>query len=124
MAITAAITETSPRCSQEWAGPSVANLEEARELSTAVASGQELGDLFEYKLKDRVTLKKNQSALVPIAQTEIDAEKVSPLERDNRIGTSSARTVVEEHQPADAGWRKLQRAGKRGVCRRGTNGPD
>jgi hypothetical protein len=59
------------------AGPSAANLEEARELSTAVASGQELGDLFEYKLKDRVTLKKNQSALVPIAQTEIDAEKVS-----------------------------------------------
>ncbi len=59
------------------AGPSMANLEEARELSTAVASGQELGDLFEYKLKDRVTLKKNQSALVPIAQTEIDAEKVS-----------------------------------------------
>jgi len=36
-----------------------------------------LGDLFEYKLKDRVTLKKNQSALVPIAQTEIEAEKIS-----------------------------------------------
>jgi hypothetical protein len=49
----------------------------ARELSEAAASGQELGDLFEYKLKDRVTLKKNQSALVPIAQTEIEAEKVS-----------------------------------------------
>jgi len=48
-----------------------------REMSEAAASGQELGDLFEYKLKDRVTLKKNQSALVPIAQTEIDAEKVS-----------------------------------------------
>jgi hypothetical protein len=46
-------------------------------MSEAAASGQELGDLFEYKLKDRVTLKKNQSALVPIAQTEIDAEKVS-----------------------------------------------
>ncbi len=49
----------------------------AREMSAAAASGQELGDLFEYKLKDRVTLKKNQSALVPIAQTEIQAEKVS-----------------------------------------------
>ncbi len=49
----------------------------AREMSEAAASGQELGDLFEYKLKDRVTLKKNQSALVPIAQTEIEAEKVS-----------------------------------------------
>jgi hypothetical protein len=48
-----------------------------REMNEAAASGQELGDLFEYKLKDRVTLKKNQSALVPIAQTEIDAEKVS-----------------------------------------------
>jgi len=59
------------------AGPSVADVEEARSMSEAAASGQELGDLFEYKLKDRVTLKKNQSALVPIAQTEIEAEKVS-----------------------------------------------
>jgi len=59
------------------AGPSAASLEEARSMSEAGASGQELGDLFEYKLKDRVTLKKNQSALVPIAQTEIEAQKVS-----------------------------------------------
>jgi hypothetical protein len=43
----------------------------------AAASGQGLGDLFEYKLKDRVTLKKNQSALVPIVQTEFEAERVS-----------------------------------------------
>jgi hypothetical protein len=57
--------------------PSVANLEEARAIGEAAASGQELGDLFEYKLKDKVTLNKNQSALVPIAQTEIEAEKVS-----------------------------------------------
>jgi hypothetical protein len=57
--------------------PSAASLEEARAMSGAAASGQELGDLFEYKLEDKVTLKKNQSALVPIAQTEIEAEKVS-----------------------------------------------
>jgi hypothetical protein len=57
--------------------PSAASLEEAREMGEAAASGRELGDLFEYKLKDRVTLKKNQSALVPIAQTEIEAERVS-----------------------------------------------
>jgi Carboxypeptidase regulatory-like domain len=43
----------------------------------AAASGQGLGDLFEYKLKDRVTLKKNQSALVPIVQAELDAERIS-----------------------------------------------
>src|SRR5258708_2797552 len=59
------------------AGATVADVEEARSMSEAAASGQELGDLFEYKLKDKVTLKKNQSALVPIAQTEIEAEKVS-----------------------------------------------
>jgi hypothetical protein len=57
--------------------PSMAEVEEALAMGEASASGQELGDLFEYKLKDRVTLKKNQSALVPIAQTEIEAEKVS-----------------------------------------------
>jgi hypothetical protein len=57
--------------------PSPTSLEEARAMTAAAANGQELGDLFEYKLKDKVTLKKNQSALVPIAQTEIEAEKVS-----------------------------------------------
>lgn len=50
---------------------------DARAMSSAAANGQGLGDLFEYKLKDRVTLKKNQSALVPIVQTDMEAEKVS-----------------------------------------------
>ena len=50
---------------------------ESLEASTTVAQTQELGDLFQYKLKDRVTIRKNQSALVPILQTRIDAEKVS-----------------------------------------------
>jgi len=62
------------------------DLEEARTTTEAAASGQELGDLFEYKLKDRVTLKKNQSALVPIAQTEIEAEKVSLWSGTNGSG--------------------------------------
>jgi hypothetical protein len=43
----------------------------------AAAEGEDLGDLFEYKLKDRVTIRKNQSAMVPILQSEIRAEKVS-----------------------------------------------
>jgi hypothetical protein len=47
------------------------------ETTTTVAQTQELGDLFEYKLKDRVTIRKNQSAMVPILQVRIDAEKVS-----------------------------------------------
>ena len=43
----------------------------------AAAEGDDLGDLFEYKLKDRVTIRKNQSAMVPIVQSEIRAEEVS-----------------------------------------------
>jgi hypothetical protein len=54
-----------------------AEVEEAREESEPVAEGNALGDLFEYKLKERVTIRKNQSALVPILQTDIAAEKVS-----------------------------------------------
>ena len=47
------------------------------EATTTVAETTEVGDLFQYKLKDRVTIRKNQSALVPILQTRIDAEEVS-----------------------------------------------
>ncbi|GAC1661471.1 MAG: DUF4139 domain-containing protein [Candidatus Acidiferrum sp.] len=57
---------------------------ESLQNGTTVAQAQELGDLFQYKLRDRVTIRKNQSALVPILQTRIDAEKVSvwnPRER-------------------------------------------
>lgn len=54
-----------------------ADVEEAREESEPVAEGNTLGDLFEYKLKERVTIRKNQSALVPVLQTDIAAEKVS-----------------------------------------------
>jgi hypothetical protein len=50
---------------------------ESLESGTTVGQAQELGDLFEYKLSDRVTIRKNQSALVPILQSRIDAEKVS-----------------------------------------------
>jgi hypothetical protein len=45
--------------------------------SPAEAEGKELGDLFEYKLKQRVTIGKNQSALVPIVHANIEADKVS-----------------------------------------------
>jgi len=53
------------------------NLDEARGRIEAAASAQELGDLFEYKLKEPITIPKNRSALVPIVQSTIAAEKVS-----------------------------------------------
>ena len=57
--------------------PDATAMAEALEAGTTVGETRELGDLFEYKLKDRVTIRKNQSALVPILQSRIDAEKVS-----------------------------------------------
>ena len=42
-----------------------------------VAQAQELGDYFEYNIKQNITIGKNQSALVPILQSRIEAEKVT-----------------------------------------------
>jgi hypothetical protein len=53
------------------------NFAALQSTTPTVAESRELGDLFEYQLKDRVTIRKNQSALVPILQARIDAEKVS-----------------------------------------------
>ena len=43
----------------------------------AAAQGRELGDLFEYRLNEPVTIHKNQSALVPIINAPVEAERVS-----------------------------------------------
>lgn len=59
-------------------GSSAANrVAAAQESALPPAQGQELGDLFEYKLHDKLTIHKNQSALVPILQARVDAEKIS-----------------------------------------------
>jgi len=44
---------------------------------SAVASGEEVGDLFEYRIEQPVTVEKNRSALIPIVQTKMDGERVS-----------------------------------------------
>jgi hypothetical protein len=54
-----------------------ASLAEAAEREEASANAQDLGDLFEYNLKEKVTILKNRSALVPIISSHIDAEKVT-----------------------------------------------
>lgn len=41
------------------------------------AEAKGLGDNFEYKLKQKIIIGKNQSALVPILQSKIEAEKVT-----------------------------------------------
>jgi hypothetical protein len=59
-------------------GPHSKELIEQRVFGqTLAASGAELGDLFEYRLTDRVTIKRNQSALVPIVRASVAAERIS-----------------------------------------------
>ncbi|MGA2415593.1 MAG: carboxypeptidase regulatory-like domain-containing protein [Candidatus Sulfotelmatobacter sp.] len=53
---------------------------EMAELSAkqgAEAEGKSAGDFFEYKINQKITIGKNQSALVPILQAHIEAEKVT-----------------------------------------------
>ena len=45
--------------------------------ANVAAEGRALGELFQYSLKEKITVLKNQSALVPIVQSPIDAEKVT-----------------------------------------------
>jgi hypothetical protein len=54
-----------------------ANLKQARENQTNDADAAAMGDLFEYKLKEPITIRRGQSALVPILSSDIAAEKVS-----------------------------------------------
>jgi hypothetical protein len=59
--------------------------ERARDMTPAAAAG-DMGDLFEYRIVEPVTLTKNQSALVPIINAEIDAERVSLWNRSSGSG--------------------------------------
>ncbi|AMY08844.1 hypothetical protein LuPra_02050 [Luteitalea pratensis] len=69
------------------AAPVPAPLKEARSREDAVveslaaapvaARGQELGDLFQYTLTQPITVRRNQSALVPIVQADVAIERVS-----------------------------------------------
>jgi hypothetical protein len=50
------------------------------------AISRRLGDLFEYSLKKPITVLKNQSALVPITQAHVVAEKVTIWSRSHQDG--------------------------------------
>ena len=67
------------------------------EISPEAEAGQ-IGDYFEYNLKQKITINKNQSALVPILQSRIEAEKVTLW--------SSKEDDDNEHVPLRAVWIK------------------
>lgn len=57
-------------------GVSDALINEKGGVETA-ASGSEIGDLFEYRIEQPVTVMRNRSALIPIIQSKMEGERVS-----------------------------------------------
>jgi hypothetical protein len=43
----------------------------------AAAAGSEVGELFEYRIEQPVTVRRDRSALIPILQTQLEGERVS-----------------------------------------------
>ena len=61
-----------------------AEVSEIAGKQTVEAEGKDMGDYFEYNIKQPITIGKNQSALVPILQARIEAEKVSLWNEDSK----------------------------------------
>ncbi len=57
-------------------GVSDALMNEQGGIETA-ATGEEIGDLFEYRIEQPVTVQRNRSALIPIIQTKMEGERIS-----------------------------------------------
>ena len=57
---------------------------------TTAATGEELGDLFEYKIEQPITVLRDRSALIPIVQTKMDGERIAiyneAVRRDRPMG--------------------------------------
>lgn len=57
--------------------PSIAEAITSDDSVATAATGGEVGDLFEYKIDQPVSVPHNRSALIPILQTRMDGERVS-----------------------------------------------
>jgi len=73
---------------------SSAVISSALSKQTSDAEGKGFGDFFEYKIKQGVTINKNQSALVPILNAHVEAEKVTLWSAGSDEDSDS------EHHPA------------------------
>jgi hypothetical protein len=58
------------------------------------AEARKIGDFFEYDLKQKITIGKNQSALVPILQSRVEAEKVTLLSAKDSDDEDSGQTPL------------------------------
>jgi hypothetical protein len=72
----------SPQTASSMATETV-EVEAAEEKAPVEAEGKSIGDFFEYDLKQNISIGQNQSALVPIVQSRLEAEKVTLWNADS-----------------------------------------
>ena len=104
------------------AAPDSRTVEEQMALELPQATGQPVGELFEYRISGPVTVRKNESALVPILRSEIAADRVSVW--NDGLGTSRPLRAVwltnTTGLTLDGGT--MSNRGRRRVRRRGNHG--
>jgi hypothetical protein len=75
------MVEVSAEAASVATTPSMLNAALARQNSEA--QGKEVGDFFQYDLGEKISLAKNQSALVPILNAPVEADKVTVWNEDS-----------------------------------------
>ncbi len=77
----------------------------------AQSTGEALGDMFEYAINQKVTVLQNQSALVPIVQARVDAEKVTLWNERDRAPVRALWLTNSSGLTLDAGSFNIVEAG-------------
>jgi len=65
----------------------------------AAATGAEVGDLFEYKIDQPVTVPRDRSALIPILQTRMEGERVSIYNEGTRRDRAMGGMLLKNTSP-------------------------
>ena len=65
----------------------------------AAATGNEVGDLFEYRIDQPVTVLRDRSALIPILQTRMDGERVSIFNEGSRPDRPMSGMLLQNTSP-------------------------
>jgi hypothetical protein len=65
----------------------------------AAATGSEVGDLFEYRIDQPITVPRDRSALIPILQTRVDGERVSIYNEGSRQDRPMSGMLLKNTSP-------------------------
>jgi hypothetical protein len=65
----------------------------------AAATGSEVGDLFEYRIDQPITVPRDRSALIPILQTRMEGERVSIYNEGNRRDRAMGGMLLKNTSP-------------------------